>query len=358
MAKKKGIASTEQLADYRRGLRRRATGWGVAWFFIVLVVYFLYCFLAIAPQGYAGEPAFSWAADWQFTLPYFDTSLSLLNLKDNQVIYRWVVLVLVIVFAVALLFAVRALLIASYRSKAVSAHDTALGNLLQTRYGIRTSVIPGKGFASEYDVIDATDIDTANKDYTVILSDQLISFDASQYSYTVDGQRCDGVVAVTELVTPKVDGFIQFRSFGAPRSLVVSDKVVNQYNIWDDRLKGQFTVFSTLSKAEVMAFADEEFISRLIRLRKLVPGGLVVTVQSTALSVLIDGMSLKIGNSLSEPLPTQYLERQGLAVKALFDIFEGFVKDSVLTPAEQSIPLVQPLGQQLSAPAPEAEPAA
>lgn len=351
MAKKKGISSTDQLAAYRRKLRRKATGWGIGWFAIIIVVYFLYCFLAIAPQGYAGQPAFSWAADWKFTLPYFDTTNSILTLSDSQVIYRWVVLLAVVVVAIAALFAVRALLISSYRAKAISAHDSALGNLLKEQYGISASVIPGKGFADEDDVISATNVDTATKDYTVILSDQVISFDASQYTYIVDGLQYEGVVAVTELVSSKVEGFIQFRSFGAPESRVVNDKTVYQYNIWDERLEGEFTVFSTMTKEEVMAFASEEFISRLVKLRKLVSGGLVVTIQNSTLSVLLDGMSLKIGKSLRETLPTQYLERQGRAVKALFDIFEGFVKDSTFTVEEKQIPLVQPLGQQ--APLPE-----
>ena len=346
MGKKKGIASTEQLVEYRNRLKRRATWWGVVWFFIILAVYFIYCFFAIAPRGYAGKPGFSWASNWKFVLPYFNTDNTLLMLSDNQVILRWVTLFIVVILALVVLFVARSLLISSYRFKSVSKHDKALGNLLKENYGIETAVIPGSGFSQDGDVISLANIETAEKEYTVILSDQLVSLDAMQYTYTFDGGKFHGVCAVTELVSSKVDGLIQFRTFGKPQSLVVDGRIVAQYNIWDPRLAGEFTVFSTLSKEEVMAFAGDDFLSRLIKLRKLTSGGLVVSIQDSTLSVLIDGMELRVGKDLKENLPSNYLERQGTAVKALFDIFEGFVKDSSLTAEEKQIPLVQKLGQE------------
>lgn len=345
MSKKKGIASNEELARYRSKLRHRATGWGFGWFFIILVLYFLYVFFAVAPVGYGGEPAFSWAANWSFTLPYFDTTNSLLVVSDTQVVLRWVVLAVVLIVAIWALFIVRAILISAYKGKAMSAHDKALANYIDEEYGIKTLLIPDKGFAQEEDVLSLASVEEIKKEYTITLYNHALSLDACQYSYSVDGTECQGVVAVTELVSPKVAGLIQFRTFGAPESRVIGGASVEQYPVEDERLKDDFTVFTTLSKEELDAFCTEGFLSRLVKLRRLTTGGIIFTVSGTTVSVVIDGMALRIGRSLRENLPDGFLEKQGLAVKTLFDIYDGFVRDCSLTGEDSETPLVQPLGQ-------------
>lgn len=345
MAKRKEIASTDQLIDYRKKLTRRAAWWGVFWSLVVVVVYFAYVFLAVAPQGYGAEPAFDWAVDWTFKLPYFDTTIPLTQLSDYTVVLRWVILLVAVIFAVVLGIVVDKLLLSSYKNKAIGAHDKALGNLVKNAYGIRTVYIPGKGYADESDVIEVTNVDEAEKSFTIVLSDQIISFDASQYTYTFDGEECSGVLAVTELVKSKVAGFLQFRTFGTPDTGIVDGKTVDQFNVHEPRLANEFTVYSTLKKPEVDAFITPELASHLIKLRRLVEGGLVVTIQNSTLSVLIDGMTLTVGKGLNQNLQSGFLERQGTAVKALFDIFEGLVQDSTFV-ADPEVPLVAPLGQQ------------
>lgn len=345
MAKRKEIASTGQLLDYRRKLSRRAGWWGFFWALVVVIVYFAYVFLAVAPQGYGAEPAFDWAVSWKFKLPYFDTTIPLTSIWDYTVVLRWVILLLVLVVAIVIGAVVYKLLLSSYTAKTVITHDKALGNLLRSAYGIESHFIPGKGYADESDVIQLTNIDKAQKDFTILLADQVISFDVSQYTYSYEGEECQGVLAVTELVNTKVDGFIQLRTFGAPDGGIVDDKIVLHHDIKDPRIDRDYAVYSTLDREEVKAFLTPEVVTQLVKLRRLVEGGIVLTVHRHTLSILFDGMQLSVGKDLKQDLPSGYLERQGQAVKALFDIYESLVKESTFAP-DEATPEVQPLGEE------------
>ena len=337
MAKRDEISTNEELALYRTKLRHRATGWGVAWFFFIIILYLAYVFLAVAPQGYWGKPPLDWAKDWGFTLPYFENvpTDSLLDLGSTNVILRWVTLALVIILAIGTLFAVRAILISSYKGKAVSTHDKALANYLEANYSIKTVMTPNRKLSAEEDILNLDTVDTLTKEYTVTLYDDNVSFDACQYRYSVEKKECRGIVAVTELVQPKFSGFLQLRTFGEPRDRVIGDRTIEQYPVEDERIKDEFTLFSTLSKAVLHAFLSEDFLNKLVKLRRLVTGGIVMTVNGSTLSVLVDGINLRIGRTLREALPDGWLERQGLACKTLFDIFAGFIRAcSVITEPE------------------------
>lgn len=329
MAEKKEIKSTEDFIAYRRHLKKAAHWKGAIAFFVIIVIYALYVFFAIATNGYLNQPAFSWAASWGFKLPYFSTKPALTDFSNMHVIARWALGVLVVIIALVCYGVFTRIALKGQNKKSFKAQNEALNNILTEKYGLKVS-IPDINKASYDEVIKYSNIQNVNQDFTVIVESNSISFDAIQIDYDSDDMHRNGVLAVTEIVEPKIDGIIQLRTFGKfDENIDYKGQKVNRLHLIDQRLVGKYAVYSNLNENDVRVFLNDEIVNRLLQLISFIPSkAIAVTIDSGELSILVDGMKLEYLLPMNKKFDVDMLEKQSFAIKLLNDVFVSFTLDA------------------------------
>lgn len=329
MAEKKEMKSTEDFIAYRRHLKKVAHWKGALAFLIVILIYGLYLFFAIATNGYLNQPAFSWTASWRFKLPYFSTKPVLTDFSNMQVIARWALGIIVIILALVCYGVFTRISLKHQNKKSFKAQNEALNNILNEKYGLKVS-IPDINKASYDEAMKFADIQNARQDFTVIVESNCISFDAIQVDYDSDGKHRDGILAVTEIVEPKIDGLIQLRTFGKlDESIDYKGQKINRLHSLNDRLIGKYAIYSNLNENDVKVFLKDEIVDRLLQLIAFIPSkAICVTIDSGELSILVDGMKLDYLLPMDKKLDVDMLERQSFAIKLLNDVFVSFTLDS------------------------------
>lgn len=332
MAKNAVVNSSASLIGARKRMAAATVLWPLVPAGILALIYGLYVGFAYL------------SLNWSQQLPYFDTTSRLTDLSNTQSVLRLVVLILAVVLTLLVYFLFFAVIRSKKDREAVAVHKEALANALEENDGIQTVHLVGKSPASEEEIVTQIGLAEAEKDETLTLIADEMSFDVSQYSYKANGSKRTGLLAATELSKSKIDGFVQVRSLGSASFTVYDGKSLNLYGLPKDSPLKSFVMYTTLPKKEADAFLGHEFVENVAKLKRLLPTGVVITLSGSLLSVFVDGATLQIGRPLSTTIDSGLLEKQALAVTTLYHVFYGLTKSASFLP---EAPLVDaPLGSQ------------
>lgn len=345
MADKRKIGNSEEFIAYRRHLRGVAYGWAGFVSFLLGLIYALYVFFAIATNGYVGQPSYSWTSNWNFKLPYFNTTNSLAVLSDVNVLWRYLTGLLVLIIVVLAFIIVSKSILASENRKSYKIQNRSLQDIEKEKYGLDISVL-SKSWADYNQAFSYANITSVERKYTAVLISEGVSFDATQLVYDSDGMRRFGVLAVTEIKEPKLKGFIQLRTFSdLPSDVKFENHDIKRVSITNRDLIGHYAVYSDMPREDVEAFLTVEVVNKLLSMVNLFPSrALCVTIAGSELSILVDGMKLSYLVDLSTKIDTGLLEKQAYAFKTLNDRLVSLVYDATLTDVS---PFVSQLGAQV-----------
>jgi len=329
MAKIKEVNSSEEFISYRRSLKKIARTRAFLAALAIVIVYALYVFFAIATNGYLDKPAFTWAAKWGFKFPYFDTTVPLTNLTNRNVLGRYALGIVVIIIALIVFYIIYRVQSNALMDRSSVVQSETIRKILDEQYGIKVDK-PHKNYTnynSVFKYLNVTEVEMKN---TTIFTSELISFDAIEYIYVSDKMERNGLLAVTEVVEPKVNGFIQFRSFSTlPEGLKYKDKEIRKIAITNENIIGKYAVYSNMNENDVNAFITPSLTDKLLHLLSFIPSkAIAITIADGELSIFIDGMETDYLLDLDKRITMDYIEKQAYSFKLLHDVFAEFTYES------------------------------
>lgn len=347
MAKARDIKDSEALEAYRRGLYYAAKALGFLAAFVFASLYAVYVFLAIAQRGYGGTAPFPWAANLGVTLPYFSTQYGVFALQHPSVLARWGVHLLAVLIVIGIYVGVSRLLLKAFQAQANRVSFDALLRTVYASYGIRIAKRRKAEGVSKavFQTMGLSHAHLKNSEKDVYaMSNDRVSFDMGDFHFLDHEDFGNCLLLVATLSKPKIQGLFQlstipFQPLRDYRGRPVMERKLDQVE-W----RKKFKAYSTLDFEEFHAFASPELLNRAMTLRQLAGNGFIVTYRDETLSLMLEGLSLRIGRPLKERLPGNFLETQALAVDVLFETFQGLARAGSLE--GNANPLVGAYGQE------------
>ena len=331
----KVLSSTAELEKKRKSLLHKV-GWGSFFAFLIIVLLgAAYVLIAIHARGSYVFPSFtkedpkvitwvpySWL-EWGDKLPYFDevTAFSLFDFSEftnNTTIYRWCVIGGIVVVGIIFCLIVNAIAKASAKKKFKKLYTEVLTTLTKQSNGL------------EYKEVQQTSVDFSNSLLRSINSTQAkvinnatytennTVLNAIQYVYTLNGKERNGYLFQINLEKNVTFGLLQFRSYGSLSMTEYDGQPIKKLGFAEGDDIYDFICYTSLGE-NVYRVVDSQITRSVSNLHQYVPSGICVNVENNILSIFLDGFRLNLTRPVNKKLPQGLLEKQALALNALYD---------------------------------------
>jgi len=316
------ISESANLIKFKKRLLIKRGIFSFLIFLGIFLVYLLYIFMYCLGHTYNGwsDGIFNCAPGLSFW-PYFDTSTNIFNFSIVTNIYRFIVLILVIVIGVISAFVFRYF----YTKKIDKKFKSAYYDSLVKEAKINGVIL----YRKDIKEIDESDDNTFNQYFELMsLYDKKIvdSYELSTSLNLLKLFQCEyvdqenknqtGLMIVTSLSFIKSHAFIQLRTNGEPIFTNHDGMEVHKYGFDDMSVLSSFVCFTTLSQ-EIYLILNKKVIQAIERFVLFTRCNMVIQIKEDQLIILLEGFKLNFVKGLNENLSVDFLEKQAEAFVGL-----------------------------------------
>lgn len=286
----------------------------------ILFIYLIYVFIYALGNGYASlNLSFLGNVNFLKGHYYFSTTSSLFDFSSIDSVYRFIVLLLVVLFSAFCSFLF--FKFSSFKDNNLfrKKYFETLSNEVKIN-GIIINHQEKETRENEVnEIFNNMSLSKLDFKYSLEFSSMSNNIVMNQYTYFNNNENRNGLLVLTSLNRIRTHALIELRTFGEISFHQFNGLMINKYGFENISSLANFTCYTTLGQ-EIYLILDKKVIKAISNLSYYIKTDMIIYVYKDTLAIFLDGFKFNLERNLHDNIKQELIEKQSESITGLISL--------------------------------------